>query len=408
MSLDLQSTVPSSARRRTSSTLCSWLTLVTACAALAAACGGDEATGDPEFGSSALGPFGGMGGSTSTPVAPGANNPGSFSNPVGNGTTPPISGTPGANGNNEPVQGNGTPTAGNNNAGNNTSGGTPGAAGSGSGAPASSPGAGGAPANPPPPAGAAGSGAQQPPPPPMGAAGSAQMPPVQMPPVQPPPPPPPPPPAGPDIECPAGATFCSGFENDALAAGVNFQSNPPAQLQFDTEVRRAGNRSAFFPATSGGFNIRELVVPIPGQAFWARLFIQTDVQFGDNSHDSLFVGSTALPNQDNNEEHGPEFSEQGNQVLLNADDSLFSANGPGFPQGAGPQLAANTWHCVEAFFDGGTGDVQIFADGELLIDAPGFRPLRYETFRFGYIGFNTGRDVWFDDVVVAPQRVGCP
>ena len=149
------------------------------------------------------------------------------------------------------------------------------------------------------------------------------------------------------------------------------------------------------------------MVPIPGQSYWARLFIQTDVLFGDNNHDSLFVGSTASPTQDNNEEHGPEFSEQGNQVLLNADDALTGANGPGFPQTPGPQLSANTWHCVEAFFNGGTGDVQIFSDGELLIDAPGFRPATYQTFRFGYIGFNTARSVWFDDVVVGPNRVGC-
>jgi hypothetical protein len=215
------------------------------------------------------------------------------------------------------------------------------------------------------------------------------------------------PPAAPDIACPNGATFCSGFESDVLPTGAVYQSQPATTLQFDTTVKHSGTRSLMV-VSAGGFNIREVVVPIPGQSFWARLFIQTSNVFGDGDHDSLFVASTATPLQDNNDEHGPEFSEQANQVLLNADDNpIAGANGPGFPQSAGPQLAANTWHCVEAFYDGGSGDVEIFSDGASLIDAPAFKPATFATFRFGYIGFNTVRTVWFDDVVVAPDRVGC-
>ena len=73
-----------------------------------------------------------------------------------------------------------------------------------------------------------------------------------------------------------------------------------------------------------------------------------------------------------------------------------------------PQLSPNTWHCEEAFYDGGTGNTQIFSDGQQIINAPGFARRNYQTFRFGYIGFNTVRTVWYDDVVVSPTRVGCP
>jgi len=215
-------------------------------------------------------------------------------------------------------------------------------------------------------------------------------------------------PSAPDIPCPAGATFCSGFESDTLPAGASYQSQPTAPLQFDTTVKHSGNRSLMV-VSAGGFNIREVVAPIPGQAFWVRLFIQTSDIFGDNNHDSLFVASTANPSQDNNAEAGTEFSEQGHQFILNADDALFSQAGAGFPQGNGPQLSANTWHCVEAFYDGGSGNVQVFTDGDPdpALDAPGFKRLTYQTFRFGYIGFNTVRTVWFDDVVVSANRVNC-
>jgi hypothetical protein len=259
---------------------------------------------------------------------------------------------------------------------------------------AMAPGAGGASStDPAAPGGTGGTGNTAPPGNPGGTGGSTTLPEQQ-------------PSAGSDISCPGGATFCSGFESDVLPMGAIYQSQPTVELEFDTTVKHAGARSLKVVST-GGFNIREVVVAIPGQSFWVRLFVQTSDVFGDNNHDSLFVASTAASSQDNNAENGPEFSEQGNQIILNANDSYYSPGGPGFPQGEGPQLSANTWHCEEAFYNGGTGDTQIFSDGEQLIDAVGFTRLTYQTFRFGYIGFNTVRTVWFDDVVVAPNRIGC-
>lgn len=414
MSLDLPSIRPSSARRRAARTLCCWLGPIAACAALAA-CGGDEATGEPDFGSSALGPSGSTNGSSSNPVAPGASNQGtSFNNPVGN-ATPPLSGTPGTN--NEPSQGNGTPTAGNNNAGNTQGAGPPGAAGSGNTAPGNT-GAGGAPGTPPP-GGAAGSAQMPQQPPQSGAAGSAQMPPEQpqqpppqqpppqQPPPQQPPPPPPPPqePAGPDIDCPAGATFCSGFEGTALPAGTAHAvgSNPaPGAFVLDTTEAFEGNQSLSVPATgNGGFFYRAFAVPVPGQDFWVRLYMHLSTPLGDNSHDSVFGASSGGLTADVNGESLVELSEQFDEILLNTDDALF--NPP-----TNMTLPANEWLCMEAHYVGGSGNVEIFVNETSVINATAYRPQMHQTFRFGYMRYNDDRTIRYDNVVVAPQRVGCP
>jgi hypothetical protein len=213
-----------------------------------------------------------------------------------------------------------------------------------------------------------------------------------------------------DIDCPADATFCSGFEGNGLPAGAAWE---PAYEQFqignqanlDTSVVRSGNQSISV-ASNGGYSYRMLTVPVPGPRFWVRLYMQSSSTFGDNSHDTPFLAS-ALPVGEYNGDTAAEFSEQGNQVLLNRNDQLYSANGPGFPQGNGPTLAAGTWHCMEALFDGGSGDVEIYANGDLLINAPGYNQVSYQTFRFGYLSFNDARTLWYDDVVVAPNRVGC-
>lgn len=367
--------------------------------------GDDDSDEVPEF----MGSLPGMSATPATPPGSGAPSPGSGSSnaspsPTGSsntsGTTPPAGGEQNsANGaplTPSPPPANGTgsngamnqgaagssmvpPPSGNQGAGGASMGGDPGTP------PAEPPNQNPAPVTPPP----------------------GQPPPPQQPPPPPVVPPPPPPPSGPDIACPADATFCSGFESDGLADGAIYQGNPG--LEFDATVSRSGDRSLVFDAVDG-FNIREVVTEIPGQAFWVRLFIQTSTTFGDNDHDSLFVASTANFQQDNNAEHGPEFSEQGNQILINADDQLFSAAGPGFPSSnQGPRLTPNVWHCVEAFYDGGSGNVQFFANGQMLINAPGFSRLTYASFRFGYLQFpgHVPHVVWYDDVVVAANRVGC-
>ena len=209
--------------------------------------------------------------------------------------------------------------------------------------------------------------------------------------------------SAPDIPCPTGATFCSGFEGAALPAGTRFHAVGPSSenaYSFDSTQHVSGQKSFAITQGSGGFYYRALAVPVPGQNFWVRLHVRVSSVFGDGSHDSLFGPSTGGLDADVNNEALVEFSEQFDQVLLNTDDQLFQ------PQSKST-LSANTWHCMEAHYDGASGDVQIFADGQLIIDAKGYARRTFQSFRIGYMQYNDARAVWYDDVVVAPTRVNC-
>ena len=245
-----------------------------------------------------------------------------------------------------------------------------------------------------------------------GAGGTGTVPPVTgtggtgSDPNQPPPGDPAPPPVGGDIACPAGATFCSGFEGSDVPSGTQFHAGGPPSLTYeldDTEAF-AGNQSLLIPATGGGFYYRALAVPVPGNDFWVRLHVRVSTVFGDNSHDSLFGGSSGALAADNNNENLVEFSEQFGGVLLNTKDDVFP-EGPAVTTGT---VSANTWHCFEAHYNGNNGNVDVFMDGAQVIAAAAYKPLTYASFRIGYMRYNNDRDVWFDDVVVAPQRVNCP
>lgn len=354
----------------------------------------DEPSGPPTFGN--------VGGSTGNPTSaqPGNMSPsgqgtsGSSGSELGGSSNPPIVNN--GSGNNS---GNGSQTG---NGG--TSNSTPSATGSGGSAPGSGgtsnePPASGGSASEPPPAGSGGT-QNQPPPnnnggtqgqPPANNGGSASEPPA---------------PTEPDIDCPAGASFCSGFEfeGNLFPAGTRFHSVGPGlpnPFSIDGTDTFAGERALVIPATnSGGFFYRALAVPVPGQEFWVRLYMNLSSTLGDNSHDSVFGASSGAITADVNGEALVELSEQFNRVLLNTDDALFNPT-------VGSTISPNVWHCMEAHYDGGSGDVQIFVDGDEIINAPGYRRQTYQSFRIGYMRYNDDRTVRFDDVIVAPDRVGC-
>lgn len=343
-------------------------------AACAAAIDDDDASGPPDFGGTVPGGGGATGtpGTTPNGVTPPANNP--SLTPTGS------AGSEGVPGNTPIANGTGGTGTGSNNGSGGPSAGTGGATGSAGSAAVDPNGSGGSGMN----VGQGGSSAA------AGAGGSVNEPPT--------------PPSGPDIDCPAGASFCSGFESGAFPDGTQFHSVGPGlpnPFLFDTTEVFAGTRSLTIPATnSGGFFYRALAVPVPGQDFWVRLYMHLSTPLGDNSHDSVFGASSGALTADVNGEALVELSEQFNEILLNTDDALF--NPP-----TNSTLPANTWLCMEAHYNGGSGDVEIFADGAPLIEAAGYRAVTFQTFRIGYMRYNDDRTVRYDDVVVAPNRVGC-
>jgi polysaccharide lyase-like protein len=222
-------------------------------------------------------------------------------------------------------------------------------------------------------------------------------------------------PAAPDIPCPAGASFCSGFEGTGLPAGSQFEPAylaPNAlgtEVTLDTTVFHSGRQSLHMPVGSNYY--RMLAVPVPSNSFWIRLYTRSNVGFGaaGSTHASLFMGSIVAPGGDYNADRAVEVAEQFGQVLLNVKDALFGTSGTN-PNGMpGTRLPNDTWTCMEAQFDGATGDVRVFVEGNSIIDATGWQPpTEYKSFRFGYLRFDSpARDVWMDDVVVASSRIGC-
>jgi hypothetical protein len=224
--------------------------------------------------------------------------------------------------------------------------------------------------------------------------------------------------------CPANATFCSGFESAALPTGAVYLYNGApglpftADFQIDTTQHHSGNSSLRVKETSesgtSGSAYRMLAVPGTSGAFWARFWVQSSVDMGDSvanpSGHNAFAGgsgSTAV-----NDSTFLQFCEDVG-IAFNYSDTDRWPTGYGRTSSGGTVpyiLPKMTWACVEISFDSTTMEQQLFINGTQLIDATGYPASTaspFAVFKFGLETFaGPDRQMWYDDVVVAPTRIG--
>jgi hypothetical protein len=86
-----------------------------------------------------------------------------------------------------------------------------------------------------------------------------------------------------------------------------------------------------------------------------------------------------------------------------------------------PRIEADTWYCVETAFlnDGDKSELRIWLDGDLITEiteptdfhstvADKWLDGRFKRINFGWASWGTyANDVYFDDIAVATQRIGC-
>jgi hypothetical protein len=219
--------------------------------------------------------------------------------------------------------------------------------------------------------------------------------------------------SAPTDNCPAGASFCADFEGAGIPMGASYQPTYQAAMwadfvAFDGTQKHAGDQALMVkPTGSSGYSYRILSVPAPAPSFWVRLYVRSDEDLGQAEHNAFFGASTGTGDQNSGEIM--EVAEQYCQVVMNLkDDVVLSIGGMAACGTGGKLLAKDTWHCMEAFFDGPNGGVQVFSDGMPIIDKVGWTAKTFQTFVFGFIGFHgPSRTMWYDDVALGTTRLGC-
>ena len=224
------------------------------------------------------------------------------------------------------------------------------------------------------------------------------------------------------LGCSADATFCSGFETPGMPAGSTYRVNAAPgdwtrDFAIDTTVHNSGGASLRVKSSSdtgtSGSAYKMLAVPATSGKFWVRFYVRSDMPLGGVDHNAFVEASAS---DDPNDGVILEFAEDAGLGFNSHDDDRWPPNFGRTTGGAVVPftLSANDWHCVEISFDSQSRTQMLYMNGTQQINVTNY-PMAsqvgtpFASFRFGFNQFHgPARQMWYDDVVVAPTRNPCP
>lgn len=203
----------------------------------------------------------------------------------------------------------------------------------------------------------------------------------------------------------AGAALCDDFEGaqiDPRYREINF--GQPA-FTLDTSWSHSGQQS--IKVTSMGFT-QMLAVEVPASKFYGRVYISSDTPMNAGHNTYINAGEG---DGDPNSGEWIRIGEHREQLEINrkSDDKEFLSSGDYNSLEGATQFEANTWYCLEFLFDGPGSEVRVWVEGE---EVPKLHATdwtaNYQTFKFGYERYHgPDKTLWYDDLALGTERIGC-
>ncbi|MEM9461681.1 MAG: hypothetical protein AAGF11_46390 [Myxococcota bacterium] len=233
-----------------------------------------------------------------------------------------------------------------------------------------------------------------------------------------------------DDPCAGADILCDDFEDPAgLDPQWAYTGNPANMPVLDDGRAFAGSRSLTFPNTDtqGAFVYPAAGLPTADNRIYVRAYVSFARPMSEmGGHVSYIVGADQPAN-------GVELRLGASQNFGNGqmmiDVNLLGAgpeytqfaNGDvtgGAPSGArGVSLLADTWYCMEALYDGAAHEFRLWVDG---VELPGMHVTdwqagltdwspSYAVMKIGGQNYSGSLgQIWFDDVAMGTQPLGCP
>ena len=229
----------------------------------------------------------------------------------------------------------------------------------------------------------------------------------------------------------AGLLFCDDFEawpTGSPPAGTRWTTSAATgAISVDSSTGSApahsGSRSVHFVPTSNSFDTFLIfhdpaTLPAPGGKFFLRFFVRLASGMTGGHNTFMTADLFANPGQGNavrvgEQQHMLMMTVAGDAHGFLSNQNFYNDGKPGviFPAGA--------WTCFEMSFDPASTTLDVWVNGT---EVPDMHPTNimldtYDTLRFGfekYAGFSddpdagaASLDLWYDDVAIGTQRIGC-
>ncbi len=228
---------------------------------------------------------------------------------------------------------------------------------------------------------------------------------------------------------PAGcgnAVVCDDFESGMSSAWVVQPNSTPAP---SVDTTKGANGSAASLKVLGTSQQSFVAVPVPAQSFFFRAYMNFEQSTEQmNGHGWFVVGADNVTQGD---EQQMRFGSSGNHGHKEIDFNVYGNSCSGektqFSDGASDGAAgwnntqypsykfnAGTWYCVEGHFNGPANEFQLWIDDT---EVPGLHVTAasmcanwsptYTHVKFGAGANSDIGAIWYDDIAVSTERIGC-
>jgi len=227
----------------------------------------------------------------------------------------------------------------------------------------------------------------------------------------------------------AGLLFCDDFEawpTGSAPAGTRWTTQAATgAITVDSTTASApahsGSRSVHFVPTSNSFQTflvfhDPATLPAPGGKFFLRFFIRPAA--GMTGGHNTFVTADLFANA--GQGNAVRVGEQNHMLMMTVagDSHAYLSNQNFYNDGKpGVVFPAGAWTCFEMSFDPASTTLDVWVNGT---EVPDMHPTNitldtYDALRFGfekYAGLDADAgaatlDLWYDDVAIGTQRIGC-
>lgn len=215
--------------------------------------------------------------------------------------------------------------------------------------------------------------------------------------------------------------FCDDFEGMSATPGMppsapawSIVKNGMGSVVIDAEVPAHSGRSSVKVDSTGGYQTffaltGAHVLPAQG-AIYLRVFIRLGAPMSAGHNTYYKAGASGSASS----EHETRIGVMNEMLMINqpAGDRGFLSNEEYYRDGNQPGVvfAPMQWTCVETFFDPAHSTIDIWVDGD---EVPDLHRTDWEQDAIGALHFGfekyAGPDatIWYDDIAVSEQPIGC-
>jgi hypothetical protein len=210
-----------------------------------------------------------------------------------------------------------------------------------------------------------------------------------------------------------GLLYCDDFEGGALSTSWTTQLNGGGTVTVDgTTPAHSGTKSVHVNGTGYDtlFALHDpTVLPVSGGRFYARAYMRLGAAMTGGHNTFIIADMFAMPGAGNNVRVG-EMNAMLMETVMGDSHGALSNNNYYNDQKPGVVFAPGTWVCVELLLDHAKPEIDVWVDGAEVPDLHHTDwPLdSYDTLRLGFEAYaGPASEVWYDDVAVGTERIGC-